>query len=81
MKIDGGDSICISGGSRIQVAQPRYIAGLPGMTNIPTVYYHIFTVVPGRTAWFSAENLGRGPGYVRNSPKAWTMSLLLVLIT
>ena len=40
-KIDGGDSVCILGGPRMQVAQPRYgfTAGFRGMTDIPHCSY------------------------------------------
>jgi len=80
-KIDGGDSVCILGGPRIQITQPRYssTAGFWEMTNIPYClycYYYCYWLPSGRT-WFSARWLGRGSRYVRNSPKVWTMSLLL----
>jgi len=40
-KIDGGNIVCILGGPRIQVAQPRYgsTAGFWEMTDIPYCSY------------------------------------------
>ena len=29
--------------------------------------------LPSGSAWFSARHLGRGPGYVRDPPKVWTI--------
>jgi len=40
-EIDGGDGVCILGGPRIQVVQPRYgsTAEFWGMTGIPFCLY------------------------------------------
>jgi len=39
-----------------------------------TVSIVIVTVVPGGTTCFSIRHQGRGPGYVWDPPKVWTMS-------
>jgi len=44
------------------------------MTDIPYYYCYTVTVVPDGTAWSSTRSLGRGPEYVRDPPKEWTMS-------
>jgi len=71
-KIDEGDSVCILGGLRIQVAQPRYCstAGFQGMTDIPYCsychcYWHIVIVIV-------IDYLMVGPG---SAPGDWAVVL------
>ena len=78
-----GDNDCILGGPRMQIAQLRYssIAGFRGMTDIPYCFHYYCYCLPSGRTCFNANWLGRGSRYVRNPPKAWIMSLLLVSIT
>ena len=69
-KIDGGDCVCILGGTRIHVKQPRYgsTARFRGMTNIsyyPYCHYyrHIVIVI---------DYLTLGPG---SAPGDWAVIL------
>ena len=62
-------------GFRLRSRKRVPLQGSRGVTGTPSCLF-LFTCswLPSGRSWFSARSLGRGPGYVRDPPKAWTMS-------
>jgi len=63
-------------GYRLRSRKRVLVKGSRGVTGTPSCSYSYYTCswLPSGRAWFSVRSLGRGPGYVRDPPKVWTMS-------
>jgi len=59
--------------NRVPLQGTRGVTGTPSCSCSCCTCYTC-SCLPSGSAWFSARSLGRGPGYVQDLPKAWTLS-------
>jgi len=65
-------------GYRLRSRKRVPLQGCRGVPDTPSYSCSCYTCytcswLPCDRSWFSAKSLGRGPGYVRDPPKIWTM--------
>jgi len=74
------DTVQLQGSGGWQTSRIIHIVIIIDILLLLLTYCYCYWLPSGRT-WFNVRWLGRGSGYVRNLPKAWTISLLLISVT